>query len=47
MYTNIRILEATGMTVAKYCSETLGLRDTEEGLLDFVQRNCLWIVFCT
>ena len=45
--TKIRILEATVMTVVKYGSEAWVLRKADENLLDFFQRDCLWIVLGT
>ena len=47
LQTNIRILEATVMTVVKYGSEAWALRKADENLLDVFQRNCLQIVLGT
>ena len=47
MQTKIRILEATVMTVVKYCSKAWVLQKTDENLLDVFQRNCLRIVLGT
>ena len=47
LQTQIRILEATVMTVVKYGSEAWTLRKADENLLDVFQRNCLRIVLGT
>ena len=44
LQTNIRMLEATVMTVVKYGSEAWALRKVDENLLDVFHRNCLRIV---
>ena len=43
MRSNIKILEATVITVVKYGSEASALCKMQEDLLDFFQRKCLRI----